>query len=86
MRAIFTALFSQAARITAEISVDNRVALRAVTRMGFVYEGYCRLGFNGVSDTYVFGMLKDDCVYLPGYAGGTTTVMEMPDGQRVFSA
>lgn len=81
MRAMFTALFSQARRITAEVSVNNRAALRAIRRMGFVYEGYCRLGINGVEDAFVFGMLKDDCRFLPGYAGGTTITMEMPHGQ-----
>jgi Acetyltransferases, including N-acetylases of ribosomal proteins len=84
MRAIFTALFSQAVRLTAEVSVNNRAALRAIERMGFVYEGYCRLGINGVEDAFVFGMLRGDCKYLPGYAGGTTVTMEMPDGQRAF--
>lgn len=64
MRAIFTALFSKAKRITAEIAVSNRRALNAVLRMGFVLEGYCRRGINGVMDAYVFGMLKEDCVFL----------------------
>jgi hypothetical protein len=86
LRAIFTALFTRAVRLTAEVSVNNRHALRLIERMGFVYEGYCRLGINGVEDAFVFGMLKGDCRYLPGYAGGTTITMEMPDGQRIFSA
>lgn len=81
-RAIFKALFSKAVRVTAEVGVDNRAALRIVPRLGFVYEGYCRLGINGVQDAYVFGMLKEDCKFLPGYVGGTTRIMEMPDGQR----
>jgi hypothetical protein len=65
LRAIFTALFSKAARITAEVAVDNRRALKNVLRMGFVLEGYCRLGIEGTRDAYVFGMLKEDCVFLP---------------------
>lgn len=81
LRAIFQALFSQAVRVTAEVSVNNRAALRTIRRMGFVYEGYCRLGINGNEDAFVFGMLRDDCRFLPGYAGGTTITMEMPDGQ-----
>lgn len=82
-RAVFTALFSRARRVTAEIDVDNRAALKIVPRMGFVYEGYCRLGINGVKDAYVFGMVKEDCVFLPDYVGGTITkVLEIPDGQR----
>jgi hypothetical protein len=87
LRAIFTALFSRAVRLTAEVATSNTAALRMMKRMGWVYEGYCRLGINGVEDAFVFGMLRGDCKYLPGYAGGTTKVMEMPDhGQRVFSA
>lgn len=84
LRSIFTALFSQAARLTAEVDVDNRASLRIVPRLGFVYEGYCRLGINGVRDAYVFGMLKEDCRFLPGYSGGTITrVLEFPDGKRL---
>jgi hypothetical protein len=86
LRAIFTALFTKAIRVTAEISVNNRAALRVIERMGFVYEGYCRLGINGVEDAFVFGMLRGDCRYLPDYSGGTTITTEMPDGQRIFSA
>lgn len=81
MRAMFTALFSQARRLTAEVSVNNRAALRTIKRLGFIYEGYCRLGINGVEDAFVFGMLRDDCRFLPGFAGGSTITMEMPDGQ-----
>ena len=32
------------------------------------------------------GMLKEDCKYLPGYAGGTTVTMEYPDGQPTETA
>jgi len=80
-RAIFTALFSKAIRVTAEISALNNDAIRVIARMGFVYEGYCRKGINGIQDALVFGMLREDCVFLPGYSGGTTKVMEMPYGQ-----
>ena len=84
LKAIFKALFSGAVRLTAEIEVNNAAALRIVPRLGFVYEGYCRRGINGVKDAFVFGMLKEDCKFLPGYAGGTIThIMEMPDGRRI---
>jgi hypothetical protein len=76
LRAIFTAAFTQARRLTAEVEPDNRRALRQVQRMGFVYEGYRRLGLEGTRDTLVYGMLKDDCKYLPGYKG--PTVMATP--------
>jgi hypothetical protein len=71
LRAIFTALFAQAKRLTAEVEPDNRRALRQVQRMGFQYEGYRRLGLEGSRDTLMYGMLKDDCKYLPGYQGPT---------------
>ena len=86
LRAIFTALFSKARRITAEVAVDNRRALRQMQRMGFVYEGFCRLGIEGVRDAYVFGMLKDDCRYLPTYTGGTTSQWEMEHGKFTETA
>jgi hypothetical protein len=71
LRAIFTAAFAQARRLTAEVEPDNRRALRQVQRMGFVYEGYRRLGLEGTRDTLCYGMLKGDCKYLPGYTGPT---------------
>ena len=71
LRAIFTAAFSQAKRLTAEVEPDNRRALRQVQRLGFVYEGYRPLGLEGSRDTIVYGMLREDCKYLPGYKGPT---------------
>ena len=71
LRAIYTAAFSQARRLTAEVEPDNRRALRQVQRMGFQYEGYRRLGLEGTRDTMCYGMLRGDCKYLPGYTGPT---------------
>ena len=71
LRAIFTAAFAKARRLTAEVEPDNRRALRQVQRMGFQYEGYRRLGLEGSRDTMCYGMLRGDCRYLPGYSGGT---------------
>lgn len=71
LRAIFTAAFTHARRLTAEVEPSNRRALRQVQRLGFVYEGFRRLGLEGSRDTLVYGMLKDDCKYLPGYKGPT---------------
>jgi hypothetical protein len=67
LRSIFTAAFSQAKRLTAEVEPDNKRALRQVQRLGFVYEGYHPLGLEGVRDTIIYGMLKEDCRFLPGY-------------------
>jgi RimJ/RimL family protein N-acetyltransferase len=71
LRAIFTAAFSQATRLTAEVEPHNHKALRQVQRMGFVYEGYRRMGLEGTRDVLCYGMLKGDCKYLPGYTGPT---------------
>jgi hypothetical protein len=71
LRAIFTAAFTQAVRLTAEIEPHNRKALRQVQRMGFVYEGFRRMGLEGRRDVMCYGMLRGDCKYLPGYTGST---------------
>jgi hypothetical protein len=65
LRAIFTAAFSQAVRLTAEIEPHNRRALKQVQRMGFQFEGTRRLGLEGTRDVLCFGMLKNECRYLP---------------------
>ena len=67
LRAIFTAAFAQARRLTAEVEPDNRRALRQVQRLGFCYEGYRPLGLEGTRDTIVYGMLREDCRYLPDF-------------------
>lgn len=76
LTATFTALFSQARRLTAEVEPHNRRALRLVQEMGFVYEGYRRLGLEGTRDVMMYGMLKSECPYLPGYQG--PTVLPLP--------
>ena len=72
LRAIFTALFAKVKRLTAEVEPDNRRALRQVQRLGFVYEGYRPLGLEGVRDTIVYGMLREDCRYLPDHDADMT--------------
>jgi hypothetical protein len=67
LRAVFTALFSQAKRLTAEVEPSNLRALRQVQRLGFQFEGHHPLGLEGTRDTIVFGMLKDECPWLPSY-------------------
>ena len=62
--AVFTTLFSSAVRVTALIAPENRVAISAARRMGFLYEGYMRLGVEGRRDAMLFGMLKHECRYL----------------------
>jgi hypothetical protein len=82
LRAVFAALFTRAVRITANVDARNVRAIRQMKRLGFVYEGFCRLGIEGTRDACVFGMLKDDCKFLAGYAGGTTILTMEPDYGR----
>ena len=69
LRAIFTAAFSQAVRLTAEVEPHNRRALRQVQRMGFVYEGYRRMGLEGSRDVMCYGMLQRRLQISPGLSG-----------------
>jgi hypothetical protein len=74
LRTIFTALFSQAVRITALIDPANQTAIEQTRRMGFVYEGFLRMGVEGNRDALIFGMLRDDCRYLPNYSPATASL------------
>jgi hypothetical protein len=78
LRATYMAAFSRARRLTAEVEPGNRRAIRQVQMMGFQYEGYRRLGLEGTRDTLVYGMLREDCKYLPGYEGPTVTASPAP--------
>lgn len=66
LSAIFSTVFSQAVRITALIDPDNERAIKNARQLGFVYEGYLRLGVEGRRDALLFGMLRHDCRFLPG--------------------
>lgn len=66
LNGIFRALFSKAARITALIEPGNIEAEDRVKRLGFVYEGFLRHGLDGLRDALVYGMLPEDCIFLPG--------------------
>lgn len=87
-QAMFTAVFSQAVRVTALIEPGNERAVRNARRMGFQYEGYVRMGVEGRRDALMFGMLKDDCRFLPGYQAGTIirTDIGVADGQLTQTA
>jgi len=63
MRAMFTAVFSQAKRITTEQPADSRLQSLA-KRMGFQMEGYKRLAVEGRWDAFQLGMTADTCRYL----------------------
>jgi len=64
---IFRSLFSKAVRITAEVDPAAERVISQTRRMGFVYEGFKRLGVEGTRDCLMFGMLREDCRFLPGY-------------------
>lgn len=78
LRSIFSALFSRAVRVTALVSPDNESAVEQTRRMGFVYEGFLRLGVEGNRDALLFGMLREDCPFLPGYNPALATVQTPP--------
>jgi hypothetical protein len=71
---IFQTLFTKAIRITAEVDPANNSAAQQCRRMGFVYEGFKRLGIEGRRDALIFGMLRDDCRFLPGYHPAHTSL------------
>lgn len=79
LRAFFTAVFSRARRLTAEVEPDNRRSLQQVQRLGFTYEGYCPLGLEGTRDTIVFGMLKDECPWLRSYLAPSFSSLDGSD-------
>jgi hypothetical protein len=60
-------VYSRAVRCTAQCHPDNRAAIKGVRHMGFVYEGFMRKAIEGRWDALLFGMLKEECPWLPGY-------------------
>lgn len=66
MRAMFTAVFSRATRVTAYIEPHNERAIRQARLMGFEPEGYARKKIEGTRDAVMLGMLREDCRYLEG--------------------
>lgn len=66
LRGIFAALFTKATRVTALVDPENHEGQDRVIRLGFVYEGFLRRGLDGDRDAMIFGMLREDCRYLPG--------------------
>jgi RimJ/RimL family protein N-acetyltransferase len=64
LRAIFTALFSRAVRVTAFAEPENEKSIRGLERMGFVREGFCRFIIDGRRDGFVYGMVVPECKWL----------------------
>ncbi|HYV88007.1 MAG TPA: GNAT family protein [Candidatus Polarisedimenticolia bacterium] len=65
LQALFTAVFSQAVRVSALIEPGNERAIKNAVALGFRYEGYGRLMVEGRRDALIYGMLREDCRYLP---------------------
>lgn len=88
LEAIFKTLFSRAKRITALIDPENEPAEISARRMGFIYEGFMRRGLDGWRDALLFGMLPEDCKYLPPGAVTTRSTESEgpPDGQSTQAA
>lgn len=76
LRVIFSTLFKRAVRITALVEPGNEHAVRQVRRMGFSYEGFIRLGIEGTRDALMFGMLRQDCPFLPGYHPENRSILQ----------
>jgi hypothetical protein len=77
---IFNALFSKARRITALVEPGNDHAENVVVRLGFIYEGFLRRGLDGNKDALLYGMLREDCNYLPSVRAARPKGGR-PDGQ-----
>jgi RimJ/RimL family protein N-acetyltransferase len=77
MRAMFSAVFKRAVRVTALIEPWNETALRQALVMGFKAEGLMRCAIEGARDAIVMGMLKEDCRYLKKQV---TPVVETSNG------
>lgn len=82
MRAMFTAAFTRAVRITAEIDPDNAAAIEQAGRLGFVVEGYKRLALDGRRDALLLGMTADTCRYLHRAPRGSQRPLSAIDEAR----
>lgn len=72
LKGIFTALFTKARRITALVDPENHHAEDVVNRLGFTYEGFVRRGLDGDHDALLYGMLPEECIFLPGVRAART--------------
>ena len=87
MAAMFKAVFTRAARVTALIDPGNARAILQARRMGFVDEGYMRLAIEGRQDAILLGMTADTCRYLrTAPRGSQTPARGFYDGQQPEAA
>ena len=47
-------------RITAIVKKSNKKVRKLISRLGFQYEGKARMAWNGESDAFIYGMLKEE--------------------------
>jgi hypothetical protein len=86
MRGIFRSLFTRAVRITALVDPRDAHANAVVQRLGFVYEGFLRMGLDGYHDANLYGMLAQDCKYLTGVRAARSVNGGGPNGQSTETA
>ena len=53
-------------RMTLLIGANNERALKLNIGLGFKIEGLCRKAYDGMTDAYVLGMLREDCKWIKG--------------------
>jgi hypothetical protein len=82
LRAIFDYTFNQlgTVRCTALTKKSNRRARAFLEGLGFVLEGRIRRGYDGVKDALIYGLLREECVYIQELDGGTVQANEIADG------
>jgi hypothetical protein len=66
IKAVFDYVFNQLGciRCTALTRKNNRRTRAFLGGMGFTLEGRVRKGYDGVKDALVYGLLKEECVYI----------------------
>lgn len=52
-------------RVTAKIAASNKKSIKAALRAGFVYEGTMRRASDDGENVNIYGMLREECKWLP---------------------
>jgi RimJ/RimL family protein N-acetyltransferase len=81
LKTIFRTAFTRATRISALIEPSNTRSLQQAVRLGFIYEGFIRLGIEGTRDAFAFGMLAGDCRWLADSARPAATIIKTDVGE-----
>ena len=88
VRAVFVYIFDQlgCVRCTSMTKKTNKRTRQFLERLGFKLEGTVRLGFDGVKDALLYGLLASECRYLPSYNGDAEAIEEERQGALVEEA